>query len=196
MKHTSLLPVSIFTVAYLLVATAFAFVHQNKEFLFYIAVVVIIGGAIFAIHKRANFSAGLLWALSIWGLLHMLGGLVPIPDGWPVGGKQVLYSLWLIPGYIKYDNPIHAYGFFVATWACWEALSHTVKNIRSTFGILTLCALAGMGLGAMNEIVEFMATIMIPGTNVGGYENTGWDLVSNLIGSVLMAGIIAWNNRK
>ena len=36
--------------------------------------------------------------------------------------------------------------------------------------------------------VEFTATRIMPKTNVGGYENTGWDLVSNLVGSTLAAG--------
>jgi len=27
----------------------------------------------------------------------------------------------------------------------------------------------------------------LPGTNVGGYENTGWDLVANLVGCLIAA---------
>ncbi len=38
---------------------------------------------------------------------------------------------------------------------------------------------------AVNEVVEFIATITLPGTNVGGYENTGWDLVANLVGCLI-----------
>jgi uncharacterized membrane protein YjdF len=196
MKRTSLLPVSIFSAAYLLIATPFAIAHHNTEFLFYIGIVIIFAAMIYAIHQRANFSSGLLWGLSIWGLLHMMGGLVPVPDSWPTAGTQVLYSLWLIPGYLKYDNPIHAYGFAVATWACWEALSHTVKGIKPTFGILTLCALGGMGLGSVNEIIEFAATLLIPGTNVGGYVNTGWDLVANAVGSVTTVILIRLLSKK
>ena len=45
-------------------------------------------------------------------------------------------------------------------------------------------------LGAGNEVVEFIATLVMPDTNVGGYENTGWDLVSNLIGTVIAAFLI------
>jgi len=57
-------------------------------------------------------------------------------------------------------------------------------------GLLVLCAAAGMGFGALNEVIEFAATILVPETNVGGYMNTGWDLVSNLVGCVLAAVII------
>ncbi len=48
-----------------------------------------------------------------------------------------------------------------------------------------------MGLGALNESVEFIATITIPETNVGGCLNTGWDLVANAVGATLAAVVIA-----
>lgn len=38
---------------------------------------------------------------------------------------------------------------------------------------------------SMNEIVEFSATVLVPDTNVGGYENTAIDLVANLLGACL-----------
>ncbi|MBI3331781.1 hypothetical protein HYZ99_02365 [Candidatus Peregrinibacteria bacterium] len=101
----------------------------------------------------------------------------------------MLYSLWLIKPYLKYDHVIHAYGFAVCTLVCWECLKAAVPKIRPSLGVLTLCALGGMGLGAFNEILEFAAVLMIPGTNVGGYINTGWDLVANMIGSAVAA---AW----
>jgi uncharacterized membrane protein YjdF len=180
----TLRPVAIFTAAYLLLATPFALRQQNTEFLFYIGVVLLLSLLVVALHRRVRLSAGVLWALSLWGLLHMLGGLVRLPESWPTENNSgVLYSLWLIPGVLKYDNPVHAFGFAVATQVCWECL-RTVPGIRPSFGILALCALAGMGLGSLNEIVEFAATLLIPNTNVGGYVNTGWDLVANALGAL------------
>ena len=32
-----------------------------------------------------------------------------------------------------------------------------------------------------------VATLLVPETNVGGYVNTSWDLVSNLIGAIAAA---------
>ncbi|MBN1477215.1 hypothetical protein JXA47_10715, partial [Candidatus Sumerlaeota bacterium] len=61
-------------------------------------------------------------------------------------------------------------------------------------GLMLLVLLAGMGLGAMNEVVEFAATQSIAEVNVGGYENTGWDMVFNLIGcAVAVAGIVLFS---
>ena len=48
-----------------------------------------------------------------------------------------------------------------------------------------------MGLGALNEIIEFFAVLNLSNTNVGGYFNTGWDLVANLVGCLIASLIIA-----
>ena len=195
MNKSPLLPVGIFTAFYLLASLFFSFRNDNTEFIFYLGIVVVLILIVMLIHRRVHFSQTTLWLLSIWGLLHMMGGLVLLPEGWPFNGDHaVLYSLWLIEPYLKYDQIIHAYGFAVCTLVCWEALRSAVPppagragKIHPSLGILTLCALGGMGLGAFNEILEFAAVLLIPGTNVGGYINTGWDLVANLVGSAVAA---------
>ncbi len=187
-SRTPLLPVALFTGAYLLLATPFAIANQNTEFLFYIAIVVILAIVIVLVHRKVNLSQTALMLLSVWGLLHMLGGLMHVPAELTDNGSGVLYSLWLIPNWLKFDMVVHAYGFGVATWVCWEC-ARTIPGVKPTSGILALCWLAGMGLGSLNEIVEFAATLAIPGTNVGGYVNTGWDLVANLVGATVAVKI-------
>ena len=190
-----------FTVAYLLGATFVALGRGNQEFIFYIVVMVLLLLAAMAVHVRVNLSSGLLWALSVWGLAHMAGGLLPVPESWPINGEiRVLYSWWLIPGLLKYDHVVHAFGFGVTTWVCWEGLrsilaERQTSGLRPTLGMLTLCCAAGMGFGAANEIVEFAATLLVPETNVGGYENTGWDLVSNMVGAVTAGCLIRLTHR-
>lgn len=196
-----LLPVLSFTALYMLAAVAGSFLQGNREFVFYIAVMLVLISVMIVVHRKARLTAGLLWALSVWGLLHMAGGLVPVPASWPYQGEHaVLYSWWLIPDLLKYDQIVHAYGFGVTTWLCWHALSRSIRRHdgsppRPTLGLMTLCAAAGMGFGALNEVIEFIAVLTIPNTNVGGYENTGWDLVSNLVGCVAAALIIRWRHR-
>lgn len=194
--RTPLWPVALFTFAYLAVAMPFAVTAQNTEFLFYIGVVVLLAVAVLFLHRRVRLSQGTLWALSAWGLLHMLGGLLRVPPELTNNGSGVLYSLWLIPNWLKYDQVVHAYGFGVAAWVCWECI-RTVPGIKPTTGVLALCWLGGMGLGSLNEIVEFTAVLMIPGTNVGGYVNTGWDLVANAVGALIAVKTVKlthWNS--
>ena len=191
-----LLGVGAFTAAYIVGALGWALSQGNREFLFYIVVMFVLIGVVASVHLRAKLTVGGLWALSIWGLLHMAGGLVPVPESWPINGSiRVLYSLWLIPDRLKYDQVVHAYGFAVTTWVCWQGLSAAVaafagKRPAPSFGLLVLCAAGGMGFGAANEIVEFIATLLLPQTNVGGYVNTGWDLVSNAVGAIFAALLI------
>jgi hypothetical protein len=175
---------------------ASAFIVGNREFVFYIITMLILIAAVMMIHHRMPLLMAQLWALSVWGLVHMAGGLCPIPDGWPTDqGQSVLYSLWLIPRWLKYDQLVHAYGFGITTWICWHAIQHQLRPytqsvIFPTTARLTLAVAAGIGFGALNEVIEFIAVLTLPETNVGGYQNTGWDLVFNLIGALAAALII------
>ncbi len=183
-----------FTIAYTLLSAVAALSRGNSEFLIYIAVLVSQIAVVGYVHFRVNLSVLALWGMSVWGLAHMAGGLEQVPESWPINGDiGVLYSLWLIPDYLKYDNVVHAYGFGVTTWICWQGLRSVIREYaspRPTFGLMVLCATAGMGFGSLNEVIEFAATLLVPETNVGGYVNTGWDLVSNLFGTATAAALI------
>ena len=60
---------------------------------------------------------------------------------------------------------------------------------------MVLAGAASLGFGALNEIVEFTAVLLVPETNVGGYMNTGWDLVSNFVG-IIIAGCVIFFRGK
>jgi hypothetical protein len=182
----SILTVARFTGAYMLAALVAALLLGNGEFLFYIVTMLVIVAGVWVVHRRVQLTPGPLWGLSAWGLAHMAGGLVPLPAGWPYNPPNaVLYSLWLIPEHLKYDQVVHAYGFGITTWVCWQGLKAMTGAARPSFGMLVLAGAAALGFGALNEIIEFVATLTLPHTNVGGYVNTGWDLVSNLVGIVV-----------
>ncbi len=191
-------PLIAFTAAYLLTAVIAAAVQQNIEFVFYLVVMGVLVSVVFVVHSKVHLSAGLLWGLSLWGLLHMAGGLLPLPAAWTQEGSQaVLYSWWIIPERLKYDQVVHAFGFALCTWLSFQVLRKNVYRQtgqwpRATFGLCFLSGICGMGFGALNEVIEFIAVLTIPNTNVGGYENTGWDLVSNLVGSAIAAVWLRW----
>lgn len=189
-----------FTLAYLVAAVIGALATGNSEFILYIGIMAVLIGVIAFVHYRVNLMLATLWALTGWGAAHMAGGLVPVPESWPINGDiHVLYSLWLIPERLKYDQVVHAYGFGVTTWVCWQGLRSVLVRFgpaRPTFGLMVLCAAAGMGFGALNEVIEFTATLLVPETNVGGYVNTGWDLVSNLTGTTVAATLIVLTGRR
>jgi hypothetical protein len=189
--------VILFTAIYMAVATVVAVITGNTEFIFYLVAMVVMIVVVMAVHRRVDLHPATLWCLTAWGAAHMAGGLMPIPGSWPhLGEDAVLYNLWLIPKCFKYDQLTHAYGFGVCTWVCWQGIIAATGTTRRTVGLLVLAGLAAIGLGAMNEVIEFAATLTMPETNVGGYLNTGWDLVSNLVGTVIGALWIGLAHRQ
>jgi predicted membrane protein DUF2238 len=191
---------TIFVILYMLVFSVLALKQGNTEFLMYALVMVGFISATMLLHLRVRFTPTALWLLALWGFLHMAGGTIPInpiytdpyraastPDDQPTAA--VLYALRYFPNFLRYDQIVHTLGFFSATVACYEA-TRTLLNARRTFALACIAALMGIGLGALNEVIEFIAVLTIPDTNVGGYQNTAWDLVANTVGSTL-AG--AWS---
>lgn len=178
---------TLFVATYFIIGLIAALQLGNSEFLFYEIGMVAIMSAVVYVDRRVTFSALVLWMLALWGLLHLTGGLLPIPAHMTEpGDTQVLYNLRLLPGVPKFDQMVHAFGFGASLIAAHEAMQvHFKKKLPLTPPIIAILLLIAMGLGALNEVLEFMAVILIPNTNVGGYENTGWDLVSNMVGAFL-----------
>jgi len=107
-------------------------------------------------------------------------------------GGGVLYSVQLIPEVLRYDQLVHLFGFGTATLVCFHLLRGYVREGAARgWGFWGLVVLMGMGVGALNEIVEFAAVLTVPETGVGGYENTLWDLVFNTMGAVLAVVYLA-----
>jgi hypothetical protein len=176
-----------FTAAYMAPAIPLALSIGSREFLFYIVVMGVLIAASVTAHLRGGLSLGALWGLSVLGLLHVAGGLAPVPSSWPIEGDvRVFYSWWIIPGLLKFDQVVHALGHGVLTWICWQTLRRivVVERAKPTIGVMVVCAATSLGFGALNEIVEFAATRFCDKTNVGGYENTCLDLVANMIGAL------------
>lgn len=193
----------ILAAAYMVGVSVFVLRAGNMEFVFYALVMLALIGAVWWLDTRVRLTSFTLWCLSIWGLAHMLGGTVPIPAGLAEPGEQeVLYSLRVHPWAPKYDQVVHAFGFFTTTLVAWRALNAAVdgvspgRSLPPTFGPIFAAMMVSMGLSAMNEIIEFGATLLFTETNVGGYVNTGWDLVSNFTGCAIAGARIRINGRR
>ena len=62
--------------------------------------------------------------------------------------------------------------------------------------LYSLIVLGGMGIGALNEIIEFAAVVIFGQTGVGGYWNTALDLVFNLLGAIAATIFIHFYYRR
>lgn len=176
----------------------------NTEFVLYTGAMLVYIVVIMVLDARVHLSRMALWCLAVWGLLHMAGGTVPIPASVQDGNRAVLYAMRLTDWLPRYDQIIHVFGFFAATLVCGEALLVAVRRPEEnatnnadqqaqslSFGLAAGATLMGMGLGAFNEVVEFALDRILTETGVGGYVNTGWDLVSNMIGAIV-GGVFVW----
>ncbi|HEY0637378.1 MAG TPA: hypothetical protein VGD67_07005, partial [Pseudonocardiaceae bacterium] len=149
----------------------------------YAVFLLVLFGLVIAVDLRVRLSAPVLWGLAVWGLLHLCGGLVP-------AGGGTLYELWLLP-VLRFDHVVHAFGFGVAGVACWEAARRAAPGAFTGTAGAWVVVLGGCGLGALNELVEFVISMTVPGSRIGGYQNTGLDLVANLVGCLLAAAWVA-----
>ena len=173
---------------------AIAWSKLNLEFLFYASTVALQIALFLYIDRRVKFSPLVLWGLTLWAILHFAGGLMPIPESLTEPGRPTnLYNLRLFPWFPKYDQIVHAYGFGMTVILIYEAICVRIgRTLRIDLVLGSMLFLAAMGLGAINEVIEFLAVLLMPDTNVGGYENTGWDLVSNGTGAFIA---ICWLKR-
>jgi len=177
--------VGLFTAAYVLVFTVWFLSIGNYEFIVYIVTMAILIGLVALSLRKGEYPAVMLWALSLWGLAHMAGGGVPV-------NGSVLYNLHLVDMVetdlyyiLKYDQVVHCYGFGITAWLLHHLITRHYPETRGSWTAYAYAALASMGLGAVNEIIEFIAVLAVPDTNVGGYYNTALDLCFNGAGAVV-----------
>jgi hypothetical protein len=151
----------------------------------YLTVVLLCTAITALVDRGVGFSPVALWLLVLTGTLHLSGGIVADPTG-----PGVLYGTWLVPEVLRFDQVVHAVGSVAATVTAWQLLGTWLGPATPARTQAWLAALAGLGKGAVNEVVEFLVALRVPGTFVGGFENTGWDLVFDTVGVVGAAAFL------
>ena len=185
--------VSIFTAVYLVLFTIITLIYKNYEFLYYMFVLSILIGAIIYKYKNIHLTPHIIISLSILGFMHFAGGLFHI-----FGTR--LYDIYLIKNILKYDNIVHSFGTFIATFIGYNLLkphlSTKVKNNKFLFSLILI--FIAMGTGAFVEIIELgvVAFLGSAGAGVGDYFNNALDLVFNLVGSIIASIVITYYHKK
>ena len=166
--------------AYYVVLVAYGVATGSAQVVFY-ALFVALGAVIVGwLYVSVRLSALVLWGLAAWGLAHMIGGLVAI-DG------RVIYEWSLGGGQMRLDKVVHFFGFGFSALAGYELVRASVGEQASSRAIAIIAFFLGLGVGAVNETVEFLITLLPAESNVGGFSNTGWDLVANTAGAAVAA---------
>ncbi len=176
----------LFTIGYLAAFTINAIIQQNYEFLYYTVVMMALILFTLRLHQILHLAFFILFNLSILGFLHLLGGNAMI-------GDTRLYDFYFIPDILKYDNVVHTYATFIATLALYSMLTFVFAERTRThyLAFSFILVLMAIGLGTLNELVEFFAVLMFDvQEEVGGYFNNSLDLFFNTIGSLIATLVI------
>ena len=179
---------ALFFAVYYLTLVAYGVWRGVSATIFY--VIFVGGGALLVarLYPRGRFSTLVLWSLAGWGLAHMIGGLVEV-DG------RIIYEFSAGGGELRFDKAVHFFGFGAATLAAYELLRRTVAPDAAAGSVAVAAVFVGLGIGAVTETIEFLITLLPGDTNVGGFTNTGWDLVANALGVVAAARVALLRER-
>src|SRR5205085_2403312 len=153
-----------FTAAYLVFFLVFGVAIGSDVAVPYVVLIALLVMLVCRLDLRYQLGTGALWGLALWGAGHLAGGVIPIGDD-----DRTLYNAVLGLELLHFDRLVHAVGFGFATLACGRVLVRLLPRPELTRPSAVLVVLAGLGVGAVNEIVEFFATLLLPHTNVGGY---------------------------
>lgn len=177
------IPILIVNICFLLFFAVLFCFRKNYEFLMYIGVIIFFLFIIIATNEKVHYPNSVLWGLTLWAFLHMSGG------GLYVRGIK-LYEIMILPisgtyQIFRFDQLVHIIGFGVATLVMYYILKPVlIPGLNKWAALSIIIVMSGLGVGALNEIVEFLATVILPETGVGGYINTSLDLVADLIGAI------------
>ncbi len=175
----------IITLAYIGVGALYFTREGNYEFLWYIATMLVILAFVLLTIGKSNLPTWPLSLLCLWGLFHLLGGGLAV-------GSGVLYGYVLFPislngdfTILRFDQVVHFYGFGLVTLIIYYLLRRSTALANIWIGFLAI--FTAMGFGALNELIEFLADLSVLESGVGGYYNTGLDIVANALGAICAA---------
>tara|TARA_Y100000310_G_scaffold342243_1_gene444544 strand:- start:1293 stop:1868 length:576 start_codon:yes stop_codon:yes gene_type:complete len=178
-----------FTLGYLFLFSILAIFNDNYEFLYYSIVLSVLLFGIVSYARKVYFPLEIVAGLVVFELLHILGGNLAF------GGVR-LYDYWLLEG-VRYDNVMHFLGSFLVGIAAYSLVEPYAKKNVPPVLIWSILVLIVMGVGALNEVLEFLAVVFLGAAErVGDYYNNAVDLVFNLIGGVLACFGIYWYRKR
>jgi hypothetical protein len=192
---TSHIVLLIINISLLLAFGTVFLLRKNFEFVIYVGVVAVCLALITLTFWRVAYSIATLWGLTIWSIMHMAGGGIYL-------NSVRLYDIIIIPlsqtyPILRYDQVVHTFGFAAATLTMFDLLRPLLKENFDRFVALSVVVImAGLGVGALNEIAEALVAAIIPASGVGGYVNTALDLISDLLGAILAMLFIKWRYLK
>ncbi|MAG02980.1 hypothetical protein CMI42_06590 [Candidatus Pacearchaeota archaeon] len=154
--------------------------------MWYVGILVLLVLGVILVHKKYNYPSLVLFGASLWGFLHLLAG-------WYKIGESVLYGYVFWPVLVtdnpelvlfKFDQFMHLYTYFVMIFLIYYVIKNYFVENHSRTMISVFLIISAMGIGAINEIAEYIPVLIADNTGVGGYHNTLLDLIFNAVGAI------------
>lgn len=167
---------------------------SSREFVHYTLWIMATFVGLLLLNRRYYFPNSLFWGLLVCFAADVSGEAIGI------NGVR-LYDIVLLPmsdvyELLRYDQLVHFVCTGVITYVLYDVIAPHFKNIKKSFPlILLLIFLAGLGVSIMAEITEFITFLKVPEAKVGGYLNTAFDLIANLLGAFLAILLIVFRTR-
>jgi len=168
----------------------YGFATRSPSTVGYGSSVLVIAAAVAGL-RRVVLPPLLAIGLAIAAIATLAGGLIRVGHDVLYNANTGPYSPSLGTHYLQYDHFAHAYVSFVIVFACCFMLAAPHAGGGRRGELVLLAAGAALGLGALNEMAEFIATLAHHGAHAGGYWNTGWDLIANFTGATAAGLVLA-----
>jgi hypothetical protein len=118
--------------------------HSGNTGLYVVGVVVL--GAALLRGRGDGLPPRLAVSLGALAVAHLAGGLVRV-------GGDVLYNGTLGGQLWRYDHLVHTSGVSLGTLTLWQVFAPVEIAASSRRAAIAVCALAGIGLGGLNEVI-------------------------------------------
>ncbi len=157
------------------------FVHYRglaniHEFFIYAGVILLLILVTWNRFRHLNISSWVLLLIEIGILMHFAGAFIQ------VDGHRLYDSRFLD---IRFDKYVHFVNAMIATLVTIHVFQK--RQLQVGGFMLMVAVLVVLGLGGINEIVEYIVTLTVEHNGVGAYHNNMLDLVANLLGSISAA---------
>jgi uncharacterized membrane protein YjdF len=136
--------VLIITLAYIGAGALYFTREGNGEFFWYIGTMLVIVAFVVATIGKSSLPIWLLSLLSLWGLLHFLGGGLAVGNG--VLYSYVVFPIWLDGDFtvLRYDQVVHFYGFGLVALVIYYLLRRSTSLHNNWIGALAFFTVSGV----------------------------------------------------
>jgi putative membrane protein len=158
-------------------------IQGDYEFLAYACTLFPLIWIIVKTDKHFKYIGLAKWGFAIWMFLHVAGGSIKY-HGVRLYDTVFINLVGNPYNILRYDQVIHSFCYFVLTLFIYSIVLSAAPKANK-YLIAFIAFIGGMGISALNEIIELGTVAFLGSMGVGDYFNNALDLVFNAIGGFI-----------